>query len=747
MKRPFRLRKRQAACLSVLPLTFAWPAHAATISGGNVTATSDPTEIWDMSNGAVLTVGPGTQTNWVRLNSGSIAYVTGATIESTSATAGLGVDGSAYALVNNATLIGDTGAALQLAGGANIASGPKAEVNNSTITGGWSAYTVATYGILVVNDSVATTGTRLQQGHNSGAVNNDSTLTINRGSVTGYVNGVWLSANPTSTKLYSDTYVNNATITSLTGAAITVSPINTSAAANGHTMNLWLTDGTVLNAGNGVAIEALRDTTTNATFDNVNITGDVVSDGVARINLDLKNATTFSGRLVNSTSLTVGQGATWIMPETATVPALTMAGGIVELSKGGAFQTLNLQTLSGSGTFGMATNIAQQQGDLIAVSGNATGDHLLRIKNTGEQPADTWSLTVVKTGGGDARFSVVGGKVDVGVYSYALEKSGNDWVLATDGAVDPGDDPGLSPSARTVIGVTSVAPTVWYAESSVLRSRMGEWRGGDKHGSGVWVRPFAKQFRGLPTDGVDYRQTSYGVLGGVDTYVGDVAGGQVLVGVMLGGSHNRLLFGDGSHGDVDSYSVGVYSTWFSQSGYYLDGTLKYNRFNNEARATMSDDTSARGSYDNNGVGMTLEFGRRIDFGDRWFAEPYVQASALSLSSNGFTLSNGLRSKDLDSGSVQLRVGSALGKTLDLLNGGTISSYVKLAVAQELINSNKVDINGIRFNSDLSGTRVEYGLGVTTTALRNFQFYGEVEGSAGSRVRQPWGVQVGARYMF
>lgn len=67
--------------------------------------------------------------------------------------------------------------------------------------------------------------------------------------------------------------------------------------------------------------------------------------------------------------------------------------------------------------------------------------------------------------------------------------------------------------------------------------------------------------------------------------------------------------------------------------------------------------------------------------------------------------------------------------------------------QEFITSNQTNINGIVFNNDISGTRVEFGAGVAGQVRRNLQLYAEVETAAGRRLSQPWGAQIGVRYTF
>lgn len=70
--------------------------------------------------------------------------------------------------------------------------------------------------------------------------------------------------------------------------------------------------------------------------------------------------------------------------------------------------------------------------DFLDITGNATGSHSLLIGSTGTDPLSDTSLHVVHAAAGDARFSLAGGAVDLGAWSYDLIKHGaNDWYLDT----------------------------------------------------------------------------------------------------------------------------------------------------------------------------------------------------------------------------------------------------------------------------------------------------------------------------
>jgi len=313
--------------------------------------------------------------------------------------------------------------------------------------------------------------------------------------------------------------------------------------------------------------------------------------------------------------------------------------------------------------------------------------------------------------------------------------------------VDPGNGGGpiITPSTRAVIGVFSAAPTVWYGEQSTLLSRMGELRHGQSAG-GAWARTYGNKYSVSPGDQVRYTQQQYGISLGVDTAL-PAEDGQWLVGVMGGYSQSDLDLQRGTSGEVDSYYLGLYSTWLSTSGYYVDALIKANRFSNKADVLMSDGVKAKGDYDNHGVGVSVEAGKHIGLGNAWYVEPFVQGSVLWVDGEGYDLDNGLQARSNHANSLLGKVGSHVGRRLPLANGGFVQPYVKLAVAREFARSNRVDVNGNRFNNDLSGSRAEFGAGVAAQLTDVLQVHADTSYASGENIEQRWGVNIGLRYSW
>jgi outer membrane autotransporter protein len=400
-----------------------------------------------------------------------------------------------------------------------------------------------------------------------------------------------------------------------TGAAILVNFANTT----DSTAAITLTNSRLL-AGNGTLLDVRGGADASLVVNDSTLNGDIVTEQGSTTNLTLQNNSKLTGQLQNVASATINDSSQWVLTGNSSIDQLSLNnGGSVVFGATDAFYQLNVTSLSGNGRFVMGTNFTTGETDVLNVTGTAQGTHELLIASSGLDPASGQPVRVVQTAGGDARF-FMSRDVDLGTYSYGLAKSGNDWIL------DPSTRT-ISPGARSVLALFNTASTVWLGELTSLRTRMGELRfnGGQ---SGAWGRTYTNKYNIADGSGVGYQQRQSGFTLGADAPL-PVGDGQWLVGVMAGQSQSDLDLDAGTSGSVDSYYVGGYLTWLdAQTGYYFDGVLKANRFNNDAKVGLSDGTRAKGDYDNSGVGGSVEIGKHISLADGNFLEPYTQWSAV-----------------------------------------------------------------------------------------------------------------------
>ncbi|WP_214511991.1 autotransporter outer membrane beta-barrel domain-containing protein [Pseudomonas brassicacearum] len=683
------------------------------------------------------------------IQSGSTLTIDGGTIS--------GADGDGITVtnstgtINGATISGDF-LGLSVNRFVGTTTGSRVGVTNSRITGVDAGAEITGASTLELTNTIVT-GTGAGS---TGLSIRDGSVTATGSTITGTVEGIRM-INDAQGVGTGSLELNNTSVHGQTGAAVSVD--------NGVDVRIDILDGSTLTGGNGNILEVQGASTANANIANSALTGnvDVTGNSTAKLlfngaqmtgdfnveagstgNLALANGSLFKGSLTNVDGVTINSGSQWEMTASNSVGALAMDGGRVTMGQGNNFYQLDVGTLAGNGTFAMSVDFANNQHDVLNVTGVASGDHSLLVAGSGVDPASPQALTLVKTAAGDASFGLVGDQVDVGTYSYKLVSAANgsggtDWFLDPETAT-------VSPGTRTVMALFNTAPTVWLGELTSLRSRMGELRfNGGK--SGAWGRMYGNKYIVDAASGTGYKQTQQGFSLGADAPL-PMGDGQWLIGAMAGHSNSDLDLSRGSSGTVKSYYVGAYTTWLdADTGYYFDGVLKLNSFHNEAKVSMSDSSRAKGSYNTTGLGGSVEFGRHIKLDNNYFIEPYTQFSTVVIQGQDYDLDNGMQAEGDRTRSFLGKIGMTGGRNFTLDDGTVLQPYVRLAMAHEFAKNNEIQVNNNVFNNDLSGSRGELGAGIAAQLSERLQLHADFDYANGKHIEMPFGANVGLRYSW
>ncbi|NTZ95479.1 autotransporter outer membrane beta-barrel domain-containing protein [Pseudomonas koreensis] len=720
----------------------------------DIDATTAPID-YLVRNRGVLNVN-GATTQSITVQSGSTLNINGATVASNPGVEGILVT-SSRGTINQATVTSDD-IGLAVNRSSIAAGGSTVDVSNSQIRGDvFGAQVTGLSTLSLVNTQVTGTGS-----NGIGANLLGGALNASAGSViSGQATGVRI-VNDTDNVGARSLSLDNATVQGINGSAVLVdrgtdATINLSNGASllAGNNNLLDVQGastatmTVANSNLQGNINIAGNSTGNLTFDQGRMTGDVLVENGSTANVTLQNSSQFTGRLDKVDGVTVNSGSIWTLTGNDTVGTLAMSGGTVRFGAQdvpNTFYQLNVGTLAGSpdgsSTFAMKGNFATGQHDLLNVTGVATGSFGLLVAASGLDAVNPQQLTLVRTAAGDAQFALTGGRVDLGTWSYDLAQrqggtGGTEWFL------DPTTQV-ISPGASAVLALFNSPITLLYGEASSLRSRMGELRfnGGQ---SGAWVRTYGNQYNVSESSGVAYKQNQQGLSLGADARLND---SDVLGGVMVGFSESDLSLEHGTSGTVKSYYFGPYVTWMDRdTGYYVDGVLKFNRFRNEAKVGLSDGTRAKGDYDNWGVSASVEGGRHIKLSNDYFIEPFVQFSAAQIQGKRFSLDNDMQAEGDRTRSFLGKAGATAGRNFDIGNGAVAQPYVRAAIAHEFAKNNEVQVNNNVFNNDLSGSRAEFGAGVAVAMSDKWQVHVDLDYANGEHIEQPWGGNVGVRYSW
>lgn len=714
------------------PLLLISPAGLAqTIIDGTpqTIGASAPPDNYLVRNGGSLTANTAS-TSQIRVETGSSLQLNNTQVTALGSNVGVDLSASEAVIANQSRVV-STSTGLRLAQTAS--GGSKATVNNSEIIGGGAGASLSAQSQLILEAGAKITGS---DANGVGVRSFGGKISATDSTITGGLNGVSLLADqnlPADNALVLE----NSRVEGLSGSAIV---IDGQTQTNTERVNIQVNNGSTLVGGNGTLLEVKNGAGANFNAANSQLVGDIVVQAGSSANVLLDQSATLTGRLQNVENLAINNDARWVMVGDGQVQNLTLNGGGVQFGNPGQFFKLSLDTLSGTGgTFYMHSDFNTAQVDTLNVSGTATGNHWVALDASGTEPKGAGAIPVVHIGGGDATFALKNGAVDLGAFSYDLIKQGsNDWYLNTASRV-------ISPGTQSVIALFNAAPTVWYGELTTLRSRMGEVRMNDAKAGG-WVRTYGNKFDVDASAGVAYQQTQQGISFGADAPL-PMGDGQWLIGLMGGYSKSDLNMSGGTTGDIDSYSLGAYTTWLDkQSGYYFDGVLKYNRLQNESSVRLSDGTKTKGNYDTNGVGASLEVGRHIKVGDN-FVEPYAQLAGVVFQGKSYDLDNGLSADGDRTHSLLGKLGVTVGRNFNLGGGKVVQPYLRAAYVHEFADNNDIKVNDNRFTNDLSGSRGELGAGVAMTLTDRVSLHADFDYSNGRKIEQPWGANVGARYRW
>lgn len=527
-------------------------------------------------------------------------------------------------------------------------------------------------------------------------------------------------------------------------------------------LNVVAKNGSELIAGNGVLVNAIDQATVNLTVDGTDVSGDVTSDRAYRFwpadwfnpsreattsaNVTLQNQASLEGRTSQVDDMIIDSTSQWHMTANSDVHKLA-SDGLVSFDADNGFKTLKVTgDLSGAGTFGMNTDLASQQGDRLEVGGTISGSHKLAIADSGAEPVGAGGeLMMVDGNGGDGTFSLHGRPyVDAGAFRYSLLQDGDDWYLRHTGS-SKSDPEGLSGGANAALGNQAATSTLWSAQMNALHKRLGDLRIGKDDG-GVWARGISKDYEVDNGSSRGFDQDVNGMELGADTAI-PMEGGKLYVGGMVGTANSNQNFGDGSTGEIDSTLIGAYATWLDENGYYIDTVAKFNRMDNDVKTITNTGEAVKGSYKTDGYGVDVEVGKNISLKDGWFVQPQAELSWTRTNGADYQTTNGMSVDVGSANSLQGRLGVLAGKSLQLDAHRAIEPYVKASYVHEFDGNSTVEVNGNELDNKVAGSRVEVGAGAVMQVSEKTKVYVDAEHATGENVDEPWGVNLGVRFLW
>ena len=453
----------------------------------------------------------------------------------------------------------------------------------------------------------------------------------------------------------------------------------------------------------------------------------------------------------------------WSFNKSSTLNNLDASNSEITFAPASEYKTLTIKdNLTGSGTFNLNTNIAENKSDRIIVKGTAEGNHKIGVTNQGANVANG-KVTLVETNGGNAAFSLTNpnNRVDLGAYQYFLTKEGNNWVLAhSKNAVTPTspaapvtpvtpNKPVVTPNKPVATPTTPVLPSTPLLSDlanaqvslrqaqlllveddlSGIHQRLGEVKNGEK--GNVWVRNVnsRQKLAALSTGESEtsgFKQNVHSVQVGADAALTD----NLRIGGFVGRSQANVDF-NGHYGDgkVRSNSVGLYAAYLADNGIYVDNIVKYSRLH-----ANSDHTEKR-HY--NAYTISSELGKRFSLANDWTITPQAQLAWTHISSqeNEDSLS-----------SVYSRIGLRVAKGFALSNGWNLQPYAEVNAITSKNRSSKIHYTNSALDVASSRGRFESAVGLNA-GFANHRFGLEVSRADGKNFDKPYAIQAVYRYQW
>ena len=490
-----------------------------------------------------------------------------------------------------------------------------------------------------------------------------------------------------------------------------------------------------------------------------NIYGNILNNSGGTVDLTANRGSFIEGWISTAstaeTNISLEEASYWKVTGDSNLTHLHNDNSIVDMTHdSNTFSTLTVDNLSGeNGVIKMDIDASQNSlnSDKLYVTDTLTGTQYIDLYEVngytpvGEEGVGTVLATVNNHNGS---FAAVDGEGTLYWKRYELDHqdtadtSGNytkDWYLKQ---VTNIDQP--TTSTDTILAANALNYHTWRTENDKLLQRMGELRHNGEEARGAWFR-----LRGtkIGRDGkfdFENKYTSYEL--GYDTITKNTDDkiryqGAAVSYVDVDSSYNR------GSGDNSSKAISFYNTEIGSKGHYLDVVFKVSNLDNDFKVYDTKNNKITGDFNNTGVSLSAEYGRKNVLHNGWYIEPQAQFTLGYLGGDSYTTSNGIEVSQSGIKSAVGRIGFNIGKEV----GSKGVVYAKANLLHEFGGAYDVTMydgrDRVKVGDTFNDTWFEYGVGAAFAAGKNSHVYLDVERSSGSDFTKDWQWNIGARWTF
>ncbi len=446
--------------------------------------------------------------------------------------------------------------------------------------------------------------------------------------------------------------------------------------------------------------------------------------------------------------LTLNDGSVWNdFGSNSTIQVLDTSKAKVDMQDG-KFNGLFIGTLKGDkSTFNMDIDASTNtnNSDRLYIAGTHSGNHYITLNNVNADGNTDGAAGTVLVSVKDEQGNFFANDKEGSLYwnKYTLDKQDSatdgytkDWYLKKVEFI-----PSKPTTSVDAVDATQRLAFANWVEDDKLMQRMGDLRHETNNEEGVWVRVKGGKYSG---DGFSNRHTMYQL--GYDDVVKNTDKLKRYQGVAFSYDDGKNSFNRGS-GKLKAKSIGFYSTDLRNKGHYLDLALKIYDADSDFTVFDTEGKKITGTFDNSGISLSAEYGRKKYLDEHWSIEPQAQLTFGYLDGARYTTSNGIHVSQSDPNSVLGRIGCNFMYDMDEKN----TVYLKANWLHQFAGNYGATLtNGndsLRIDNHDHDTWFEYGLGFACMTGKNNHLYADVERSTGGSLRKNWQWNAGMFWTF
>lgn len=446
--------------------------------------------------------------------------------------------------------------------------------------------------------------------------------------------------------------------------------------------------------------------------------------------------------------LTLNDGSVWNdFDYDSTIQVLDTSNAKIDMQDS-HFKGLFIGTLKGDkSTFNMDIDAGTNtnNSDRLYIAGTHTGSHYITLNNVNvdgntDGAAGTVLVSVKDEQGNffanDKEGSLYWNKYTLDMQDSATDGYTKDWYLKKVEFI-----PSKPTTSVDAVDATQRLAFANWVEDDKFMQRMGDLHYETNNEEGVWMRVKGGKYSG---DGFSNRHTMYQL--GYDDVVKENEKLKRYQGVAFSYNDGKNSFNRGS-GKLKAKSIGFYSTDIRNKGHYLDLALKIYDADSDFTVFDSEGKKITGAFDNTGISLSAEYGRKKYLDEHWSIEPQAQLTLGYLDGARYTTSNGIHVSQSDPNSVLGRIGCNFMYDMDENN----TVYLKANWLHQFAGNYGVTLtNGndsLRIDNNDHDTWFEYGFGFACMIGKNKHLYADVERSTGGSLRKDWQWNAGMFWTF